>query len=99
MSRVSGKPYCTYILWSESIGRFYIGVSEDPHHRLKQHNESGRGWAARYRPWVLVYELWHSTYSKARRHELELKRQKGGQGFYGLTGLNPQGFARRKRGS
>jgi hypothetical protein len=34
MSRVSGKTYYVYILWSPSERRFYIGISEIPvHHR------------------------------------------------------------------
>jgi len=38
MSRVEGKPYFVYILWSACASRFYIGISEDPVHRLEQHN-------------------------------------------------------------
>ena len=60
MSRVSGKPYFVYVLWSESRRRFYIGTTEDPQKRLQQHNHSERGWSARYAPWRLIY---HQRYS------------------------------------
>ena len=36
------KPYFAYVLWSDSHGVFYIGVSEDPIERLRKHN-GGRG--------------------------------------------------------
>ena len=77
MSRVSGKPYFVYVLWSESGKRFYIGISEDPSHRLVQHNSSDlAGWTKRHRPWELVFTEMHDNYTKARRRELELKAQK-----------------------
>ncbi|MGH9556896.1 MAG: GIY-YIG nuclease family protein, partial [Terriglobales bacterium] len=88
MSRVSAKPYFVYILWSQSGRCFYIGISENPVHRLQQHNEGKRGWTARHRPWKLVHQEERPSYREARRRELELKRQKGGRRFYELTGLD-----------
>ena len=44
MSRVSGKPYFVYVLWSLSGHRFYIGISEDPRVRLLQHNSGVSTW-------------------------------------------------------
>ncbi|MGK2855799.1 MAG: GIY-YIG nuclease family protein [Thermoanaerobaculia bacterium] len=95
MSRVSDKPYFVYVLWSESGGRFYVGISEDPASRLEQHNsEDGRGWTRRYRPWKLVTVEDYLDYSLARRRELELKAQKGGSGFFARLGLDPSDFGR-----
>ena len=87
MSRVSGKPYYVYVLWSDCGHRFYIGVSENPEKRLQQHNLNRRGWSARFAPWRLVYSHSYPDYSAARRQELQLKAQKGGQGFWKMTGL------------
>ena len=70
MSRVSGKPYSVYVLWSQRAGRFYIGISEDPQKRLGQHNHSGRGWTARYAPWSLVYQEICQDYTAARAGSL-----------------------------
>ncbi len=95
MSRVSGKPYFLYILWSQRGRRFYIGVSENTQRRLHQHNEGKSGWTAPYRPWILVHEERFENYRTARRREIELKRQKGGQRFYQLTGLQPECLHRR----
>ena len=99
MSRVSGKCYFVYVLWSASGKCFYIGVSEDPVHRLEQHNQSGRGWSARHAPWELVYSERHRDYSMARRREMLLKAQKRGDGFYTITGLDPSSFSLHSAGS
>jgi len=92
MSRVSGKPYFLYILWSRSACKFYIGISEDVDSRLIQHNAGLSTWTARYRPWELVRVESHGNYSEARKRELSLKKQRGGVGFYVLTGLDPSRF-------
>jgi predicted GIY-YIG superfamily endonuclease len=95
MSRVAGKPYFVYVLWSQCGRCFYIGISEDPEHRQQRHNGSeNRGWTARHRPWELVYWEKCEDYNTARRRENELKRQKGGIGFFEKTGLDPGRFGR-----
>jgi putative endonuclease len=96
MSRVSGKPYFVYVLWSESGKCFYTGIAEDPQHRLGQHNDSAlKHWTARFRPWRLVYQESQPDFTTARRRENELKKQKGGRGFFEKTGLDPCRFPRR----
>ena len=93
MSRVTGKPYFVYVLWSASGRRFYIGISEAPDQRLHQHNSDDRaGWTARHRPWRLVHTERYDSYQEARIREGELKAQKGGAGFYAKTGLDPAAF-------
>ena len=92
MSRVSGKPYFLYVLWSPGARRFYIGVSEDPQQRLIQHNESKSQWTARHRPWELIHVERYENFTAARRRELLLKRQKSGQGLFQLTGLDARRF-------
>ena len=69
MSRVTGKPYWVYVLWSVGLRRFYIGISDNPEHRLRQHNESGRGWTARGRPWMIVHTEFFPDYRTARSRE------------------------------
>jgi putative endonuclease len=95
-SRVANKPYFLYVLWSSSAARFYIGISDSVAHRMKQHNSAGpQGWTSRYKPWTLVHSEQFDNYTDARRRELELKRQKGGKGFFAKTGLDPSDFGRR----
>jgi len=81
-----------YVLWSASARRYYIGISENPETRLSQHNAGSQAsWAARHRPWILVFTEEHPNYRAARKRELDLKAQKGGRGLFAKTGLCPQG--------
>jgi putative endonuclease len=99
MSRVSGKAYYVYVLWSPRARRFYIGISENPQKRLAQHNDAARGWTARYAPWQLVYSEPCQDYAMAKRRELRLKAQKRGKGFWIATGLDPARFSPNSLGS
>jgi putative endonuclease len=90
------NPYFVYVIWSDEGRRFYIGISEDPEHRVEQHNSgSFRSWTKAFRPWRLVHTERYDTYAAARRRELDLKAQKGGAGFFAKTGLDPSAFGRR----
>ena len=95
MSRVTGKHNVLYDLWSVSASRFNVGISENADARLLQQNAGVSQWTARYTPWELVYVEPHASYSEARKRERLLKKQKGGVGFYALTGLDPSQFRRK----
>ena len=87
--------WTVYVLWSESGRRFYIGLSEDPEQRLRQHNAGASRWTSRFAgSWSLVWSRTCPTLAAARTLELQLKRQKAGLGFFHLTGLNPSRFPR-----
>jgi putative endonuclease len=86
MSRVEGRPYFVYVLWSDAGSRFYLGISEDPERRLQQHNSASSVWTSRYSDWRLVHVEQYLNYTRARKRELVLKKQKGGSGFYKLLG-------------
>ena len=86
-------PYDVYVLWSPTGQRFYIGVSEDVAIRLAQHNDGISKWTKRYAgTWQLVWQEQCPDLSAARSLESWLKRQKGGHGFWGRTGLNRSMF-------
>ena len=80
--------YRVYVL-RNLHGRCYIGLSEDVARRLEQHNAGVSQWTAKYRPWTLIWQSDELPLSEARKLENLLKRQKGGSGFYRLTGLTP----------
>ena len=87
------KTYQVYVLWSICSQKFYTGLSEDPKTRLIQHNTGVSKWTKRYAgSWELVWESDPMSLSEARKFENLLKRQKGGQGFFRLTGLDPAVF-------
>ena len=79
--------YRVYVLQNPT-GQFYIGLSEDVTLRLAQHNDGVSKWTRGRGPWVSVWNSESMTLTKARKLEGLLKRQKGGQGFYRMTGLS-----------
>jgi putative endonuclease len=75
-----------YVL-KNAAGRFYVGISEDVAVRLRQHNGGCSKWTKGKGPWSLGWTSEAMSLSDARKLENLLKRQKGGEGFYHLTGL------------
>ena len=67
--------------------KYYIGLSDDVARRLTQHNTGVSAWTPSRGPWSLVWTSDHMSLSAARKLENLLKRQKGGHGFYKITGL------------
>ena len=74
------KKYFTYILQSETTGRYYIGHTQDIEQRIHQHNNhtfSGSLATKRLKgPWKLVYSEVHPTRSVAMKREKEIKSWK-----------------------
>ena len=69
-------PYYTYILYSESKDRFYIGSCEDVLIRLKRHNEGATPSTKPYRPWKIVWTEQYESKADALKMELYIKRMK-----------------------
>jgi len=72
--------YQVYVL-RNSAGRLYIGLSENVHLRLEQHNNGLSRWTKNKGPWEIFWQSSFMTLSDARKLENKLKRQKGGAGF------------------
>jgi putative endonuclease len=84
------QTYRVYVL-QNAEGRFYVGLSDDVPRRINQHNSGVSRWTRGKGPWKLAWESEWINLSDARKLEKELKRQKGGGGFYRLTGLSRAG--------
>jgi predicted GIY-YIG superfamily endonuclease len=80
------KKYRVYVI-RNGEGRHYIGLSEDVGQRLVDHNTGVSKWTKHRGPWHLVWTGEPMTLGEARKLENLLKAQKGGEGFYRLTGL------------
>ena len=78
--------YRVYVL-KNCEGRFYIGLSDDLPRRIEQHNFGISRWTKGKGPWALAWQSDKLALGDARRLENLLKRQKGGAGFYRMTGL------------
>ncbi len=72
-------------------GKFYIGLSDNVGRRINQHNTGDSRWTRGKGPWTLIWQSEEMNLSDARKLELLLKRQKGGDGFYRVLGLSRLG--------
>ena len=69
--------FTVYVLFSESSNRTYTGFTSNLEMRLRSHNEFGKGWTARYRPWLLIYQKDFNSKKDAMEHENWLKSGQG----------------------
>ena len=65
--------FTVYILLSEKFNKHYVGFSSNILLRLKSHNEFGKDWTARYRPWKLIYTKEFDSKIEAMDYEKWLK--------------------------
>ena len=77
--------YRVYVVQNRA-GKFYIGLSDDVERRIEQHNTGVSKWTRGKGPWTLIWQSGDMNLSDARKLELSLKRQKGGDGFYRIIG-------------
>ena len=73
--------FFTYILFSDSLSKYYIGHTSDLNSRVARHNSGGSRYTKRGVPWRLVYFESFATKSEAISRELFLKRQRN-HSFY-----------------
>ena len=67
----------TYILQSESLDSFYIGsTSMDMCERLRRHLSNHKGYTAKAKDWVVVFQKQFDNISDARGLERKLKNWK-----------------------
>ena len=79
--------YRVYVIQNREE-KFYIGLSDDVGRRITQHNVGDSRWTRGKGPWTLLWQSSEMNLADARRLEVLLKRQKGGDGFYRMTGLS-----------
>ena len=65
-----------YILYSESIDKFYIGYSLDLKARLAIHNTNHKGFTGKTNDWKIVYSEKFDTKSEAYARERQVKKWK-----------------------
>ena len=82
--------YRVYVIQNRE-GQFYVGLSDDVGRRVDQHNIGVSRWTRGKGLWTLIWQSAEMNLSSARKLELLLKRQKGGDGFYRLIGLSRLG--------
>jgi putative endonuclease len=65
--------YTVYILYSETHKKHYVGFTSNISIRIKSHNEYGKDWTSRYRPWELIYSKEFPVKTEAMAYEKWLK--------------------------
>ena len=68
--------YFTYILYSKTHNRYYVGHCEDITTRLQRHNAKQVPSTKKYAPWELAYTETFTSRSEANQRELYIKKQK-----------------------
>ncbi|MCC6725970.1 MAG: GIY-YIG nuclease family protein [Saprospiraceae bacterium] len=67
----------TYILYSASLDRYYIGSTDKSvEERLAKHLTNHDGFTAKAKDWEVVYCKIHDTIAEARFQESSIKRSK-----------------------
>ena len=65
--------YC-YILYSESLDKYYIGHScESLQERLRKHLSNHKGFTSKAKDWIIVYSESFNSKSEAYKREREIK--------------------------
>jgi putative endonuclease len=69
--------FITYILFSKTHNKIYIGFTSNLIARFLSHNKLGKGFTAKYRLWEVVYLEVFPTKKAAMQREKELKSFRG----------------------
>jgi putative endonuclease len=80
--------YFTYILYSPSAGKYYIGSTQDVEERLRRHNAGHSKSTKGKEPWELVKSFPSDTRSLAIKLEMEIKKRGAGR-YLSDKGLLP----------
>jgi len=65
--------FVVYVLYSDSAHKHYTGFTSNLSERLKSHNEFGKDWTARHRPWRLIFQKEFNEKQEAMSYEKWLK--------------------------
>ncbi len=65
--------FFVYVLWSESLQRFYVGQTQDLNRRIYRHNKGWEKSTRKGRPWELKHSIKVSDRGEAMRLEKKLK--------------------------
>ncbi len=69
--------YFVYILKSLHFPKTYVGITDNPERRLKQHNLGYHFYTKRYIPWTQIYTEEVTSRNAARDREKYLKSSAG----------------------
>ena len=65
--------FTVYVLYSNKFDKHYTGFTSNLKQRFLSHNKLGKGWTARYRPWIIIYTKTFDLKKEAINYEKWLK--------------------------
>jgi putative endonuclease len=68
--------YWLYILYSDSLGKYYVGSTHELDARLQRHLSNHHGFTAAAKDWQLVYSERYSSKIEALKREQQIKHWK-----------------------
>ncbi|MBC7847118.1 MAG: GIY-YIG nuclease family protein [Flavobacterium sp.] len=68
--------YYTYIIYSKTIDKYYVGSCQDVQERLKDHLNSRSKYTKQAKDWELKYFETSSSRSDAYQREMQIKKMK-----------------------
>ena len=66
-------PFVVYVLYSVECQKHYTGFTSNLAERLLSHNQLGKDWTAKYRPWKLIFTKEFESKREALEYENFLK--------------------------
>ncbi len=79
--------YFFYILYSESIDKYYVGHTSNLEERLRKHNTNHKGFTGKTSDWKIVYSEQFATKSEAFAREREVKAWKSRKRIIALSSV------------
>ena len=74
---VFSMEYRTYILFSKTLNRYYVGFTSDAlSERLRKHNTNHKGYTGRVNDWEVVYFEVYASKQEAYAREREINSKK-----------------------
>ena len=67
--------YYTYIMYSRSIDRYYVGSTQNVSERLRRHNADHSKSTKGKGTWIVVQNFPHQSRSDAMKLELKIKKR------------------------
>jgi putative endonuclease len=65
--------FYTYILYSKSLDKFYVGHTKDLNERIARHNRGGNKYTSKGQPWEITYSESFETKELAYKIERQIK--------------------------
>ena len=67
--------YSVYIIWSEGLGKYYVGSTGNLENRVLRHNKGHEIFTSKGVPWQLIWNESFESRSEAVQMEIKIKKR------------------------